>query len=163
MKQRRIYVMVGLVLLAAMHPGAILAAKGSGGSASPTLQPGEPHLRGVTIEVDSRIYGSFEAYQQAIEFFFIYVDDYENHNLTNPATYHQHINAQSASFDFSPSRAGTWYLVFVSEVEQTVVYSFVEETAARVVLDWLFYSVVLAGGIVLVLGVAFIMRKRRQE
>jgi hypothetical protein len=155
--------MLGLVLLAAMHPGAILIAKGSSGSASPTLQPGEPHLRRVTVEVDSRIYGSFEAYQQAIEFFFIYEDDYENHNLTNPSTYHQHINAQSASFDFSPSMAGTWYLVFVSEVEQTVVYSFVEETDARVVLNWLFYSAVLAGGIVLVFGVAFTVRKRRQE
>ena len=51
----------------------------------------------------------------------------------------------------------------VSEVEQIVVYSFVEETSARVVLDWLFYSAVLAGGIVLVFGVAFTVRKRRQE
>lgn len=54
-------------------------------------------------------------------------------------------------------------MVSVSEVEQIVVYSFVEETSARVVLDWLFYLAVLAGGIVLVFGVAFTIRKRRQE
>ena len=51
----------------------------------------------------------------------------------------------------------------VSGVEQIVLYSYVAETSSHVVLDWLFYSAVLAGGIVLVFGVAFTMKRRRQE
>ncbi len=85
--------------------------------------------RSVSIDCDSgRVtIVQFSAEHNALEFFLVHSDFYDLAGLPDISQCQYHVISQSATYQFTVDRSGTWYLVFAnSPQDQEVSYSWTD-------------------------------------
>ena len=154
----------GMVYTVLMSFATLPVVFASSGNASVVLHPDDPHMRGINVDAGSLISVNYEASLTEIEFFFIFGDDYESFGLINPIYHYHSTSARVAVFSFSPNRAGEWYMVFISSVEQDLAYSFEEDRPVDVIYSGIYVTLIIAlGGVSVYSGILIARKVKSRE